>query len=204
MRNVEFERPLSVLDAIYTRRSVRSYANQRLDEATIRTLLDAAVQAPNAMLEQPWLFVVVQDRTLLRSLSDLAKTLWTQAPAFRPSLHGHASTAPPSAIAARVLDPAFDIFYAAPVLIVICARHPDDFITADCWLAAENLMLAACALGLGSCCIGGAIPALNTPEGQRLLGVPEDVTAVAPIVVGAVAGAVGPAPRRDPEILCWR
>jgi nitroreductase len=55
------ERPLSALDAIYTRRSVRSYTSQRIDASTVRALLDAAVQSPTAMLEQPRAFVVVQD-----------------------------------------------------------------------------------------------------------------------------------------------
>ena len=204
MSDPHLERPLSALDAIYTRRSVRKFTGDRLDDATVRALIDAAVQAPNAQLEQPWLFAVVQDRTLLRNLSDLAKTLWTSAPALRAALHGHDMSVPPAAIAARVADPGFDIFYGAPVLIVICARRPDEFVTAACWLAAENLMLAACALGLGSCCIGGAIPALRTPEGRRLLGLPDDVTAIAPIVLGVGAGEVEPVPRRDPEILCWR
>ena len=42
----ELERPLSALDVIFTRRSVRSYAPLKVDELTIRGLLDAAVQAP--------------------------------------------------------------------------------------------------------------------------------------------------------------
>lgn len=46
---------------------------------------------------------------------------------------------------------------------------------ADCWLAAENLMLSACALGLGTCCIGSAIPALNSPEAKSELGISADV-----------------------------
>lgn len=47
------ERPLSGLDAIFMRRSVRAYTTQKLDEATIRSLLDAAVQAPTAMHMEP-------------------------------------------------------------------------------------------------------------------------------------------------------
>lgn len=50
------ERPLTALDPIFTRRSVRAYAPQPVDEATIRALLDAAVQAPTAMHEEPWGF----------------------------------------------------------------------------------------------------------------------------------------------------
>lgn len=204
MSKSQLERPLTALDAIYTRRSVRSYQAQSLDESTVRALLDAAVQAPTALLEQPWLFVVVQDRRILRELSDLAKVLWTSEPALRPSPHRRDSSVPPAAIAIRLADPDFNIFYDAPVLIVICARRTDGFVDADCWLAAENLMLAASALGLGTCCIGGALPALNAPEGKAALGIPADVSAVAPIIVGVPAGKAEAVTRRDPEVLSWR
>ncbi|HET7217025.1 MAG TPA: nitroreductase family protein [Vicinamibacterales bacterium] len=204
MSTKQIERPLSALDAIYTRRSVRSYTTEVLDRPTVQALLDAAVQAPTAMLEQPWLFVVVQDRRVLRELSDLAKTLWIREPVLRPSIHHAEESTPPAAIAARLADPSFNIFYDATTLVVICARRTDGFVSADCWLAAENLMLAASALGLGTCCIGGALPALNAPEGKLALGIPPDVFAIAPIVIGVPAGSVHPVPRRDPEILGWK
>jgi nitroreductase len=66
-------RPLSALDAIFTRRSVRSSTAQALDETTIRALLDAAVQAPTAMHVEPWAFAVVQDPATLKRISDRAK-----------------------------------------------------------------------------------------------------------------------------------
>lgn len=74
------------------------------------------------------------------------------------------------------------------MLIVVCAKPMGPFVSADCWQAAENLMLAASALGLGTCCIGSAIPALNSPEAKSELGIPADVEAVAPIIVGVPSG----------------
>ena len=79
-------------------------------------------------------------------------------------------------------------------MIVICAKPMGAFAVADCWLAAENLMLAACAMGLGTCCIGSAVPALNTVDAKAELGIPLDVTAVAPIIVGVPSGSVGRSP----------
>ena len=58
-----------VLDAIRSRRAVRSYAPERLGETPILELLDAAVRAPTAMHREPWAFVVVQDRATLQRLS---------------------------------------------------------------------------------------------------------------------------------------
>jgi len=71
-------RPLSALDAIFMRRSVRAYTTQKLDEATIRSLLDAAVQAPTAMHMEPWVFAVIQDEATLKRYSKRAKGNWAK------------------------------------------------------------------------------------------------------------------------------
>jgi nitroreductase len=60
---------LSALDAIFMRRSIRACAPDRLDEETVGSLLDAAVQAPTAMHTELWASVVVQDRATLKRLS---------------------------------------------------------------------------------------------------------------------------------------
>ncbi|MGH9237291.1 MAG: nitroreductase family protein [Vicinamibacterales bacterium] len=198
------ERPLTALDVIYGRRSVRSYARKPLEASTIRALLDAAVQAPTAVHKQPWLFVVVEDQWVIGCISDRAKALFTEE-----GWKGSHSAVPASAsvhaqFLRRLNDPSFNLFCDAPVLVVICGRDSTPFVAADCWLAAENLMLAATALGLGSCCIGAAIDALNTPEVKTLLRIPVDVHAIAPIVVGIPVGTVAPVPRREPEIISWR
>jgi nitroreductase len=197
------ERPLSALDAIFTRRSVRAYAPQILGESTVRSLLDAAAQAPTALHAEPWAFLVVQDRAALKRLSDRAKGKWSEEAAHYRDLHPAGDPAVGLAFAERMANPDFCIFYDASTLIVVCARLHGPFVDADCWLAAENLMLAACALGLGSCCIGSAIPVLNSPETKAELGIPRDVRAVAPIIVGVPSSAAGPVPRKAPEILSW-
>jgi nitroreductase len=193
---------LSALDAIFMRRSVRAYHRRKIDDATVRALLDAAVQAPTAVHMEPWAFGVIQDDAMLRRYSDLAKASWIEEAAKYRDLH-HVPVAA-SGFAARLADPAFSIFYDAGTLIVIYAKPMGPFVVPDCWLAAENLMLAACALGLGTCCIGSAVAALNTPEAKAELHVPADVTAVVPIVVGVPAGGAAGVSRREPEILFWK
>jgi nitroreductase len=196
--------PLSALDVIFMRRSVRDYAPQQLDKATIKSLLDAAVQAPTAMHEEPWSFVVIQDRALLRRYSDIAKGNWAAEAAHYRQLHPPADAEAAQAFVQRFASPDFCIFYNAPALIAICAKRSGPFATADCWLAAENLMLAACALGLGTCCIGSAAPALNSPAVKAELGIPNDVDVVAPIIVGVPAAEATESARRTPDILMWK
>lgn len=52
-------------EAIAGRRAVRQYTAESLDKDTIRRLIGAAVLAPSAINEQPWVFTVVSDQALL-------------------------------------------------------------------------------------------------------------------------------------------
>lgn len=194
---IQSELPMSAMDAIYHRRAVRDYAPQKIDQAMIRTLLDAAVHAPTAVKEEPWAFVVIQDKALLNRLSDNVKELLSAGtdpihPPEKNLLHDHFT------------NPQFNAFYNAGTLIVICGKPLGTFVVSDCWLAAENLMIAACANGLGTCPIGLAVTALNTPHWKKEFGIPADITAFAPIILGMPAGVNPPVPRKEPEILVWK
>ena len=197
-------RPLTALDAIFSRRSVRAYAPDSVDAATIRSLLDAAVQAPTAMHQEPWAFVVIQDGATLKRLSDRAKKNWAREADDYRGLHGDGAGAATQALVQQFGSPDFCIFYDATTLIVICAKPMGPFVSADCWLAAENLMLAAAALGLGTCCVGSAIPMLNSSETRSELKIPGDVRAIAPIVVGVPREPANEVTRKEPQILDWQ
>jgi nitroreductase len=190
------EASMSVMDAIQHRRSVRDYASKTIERKVIQTLLDAAVHAPTAMHEEPWSFAVVQDKNVLDRLSESAKKL----------VHNEAqgSDTDRAKHTLHVVDkPDFHVFYNAGTLIVIFSKLQGAFAVADCWLAAENLLLAACAQGLGTCVIGFAVSALNTPEWKSELKIPAEMTAIAPMIVGVPAGETPPVPRKAPEILSW-
>lgn len=195
---------MSVAEAIHRRRAVRSYTPAKVDRSAILALLEAAVLAPTAMHEEPWSFVVVQDIATLEHLSDRAKALWTQTATAHEQALDPVARARERHLGELLTDPGFDIFYDAATLIVICARPTSHFVEADCWLAAENLMLMATSLGLGTCPIGFAIPVLNAPEVKAELGIPADQKAVAPIIVGFPRGVVKVVGRKPPEVLCWR
>lgn len=188
---------LTAIEAIYARCSVRSYDAQRLDRPTVTALLSAAVRAPTAVHQEPWAFVVIQDPDVLKRLSDMAKPLFAQE-AHRAHLDS----------GAHGLDifasPAFNIFYNAGTLIVVCGLSAAPFAMADCWLAAENLMLAACAQGLGTCVIGSALAALNLPDVKAELGISAEFSAIAPIIVGKPDGKTALTSRKEPRVLAWR
>jgi len=195
---------VGILEAIHGRRSVRDFAPTPIDRSTIDTLLQAAVAAPTAVHEEPWLFAVVQDPAGLARISDKAKALWRQQiAAGASSPRGAAAESDLAALAKRLSDPKFSIFYNAGTLIVIAAKPLGPFVAADCWLAAENVMLAAYGLGLGTCCIGFALGALNTPQMKMDLRLPDDATVVAAIIVGHPASRPAPVPRKPPQIASW-
>ena len=182
---------MELTDAITGRRAIRDYTPAPVDEATIRRLIAAAALAPSAVNEQPWVFTVVRNRGLLDQMSVAAKA--------------HMRTRPPAGASPQpsrsMLDDAtFHIFYHAPVLIVVSAASPSPWIVEDCTLAAENLMLAAYAAGLGSCWIGLAQSYCNTEEGKAALGLAATATAVAPIIVGHPNAPSPATPRHPPEI----
>ena len=193
--DMAFSNP-SVFQAILARHSVRTYAPRPVPEAAIRTLLEAAVRAPTAMHMEPWAFVVVQDPVWLQHASDVAKPLFLD--------HLRQAGAGPAGVSKTFSDNAFNVFHHAGTLIVICAKTGLAFSEADCWLAAENLMLAACSLGLGTCVVGSAQTALNTAAVKAELGIPEDYTAHAPIVVGYPSGETPATSRKEPRVLAWK
>jgi nitroreductase len=190
------ETSLSAMKAIQQRRSVRDYTSQTIDKSVIQMLLDAAVLAPTAMHEEPWPFAIIQNNKVLDRLSETAKKL------VRNEAQGSDTDRAKHTL--HVMDkPDFHVFYNAGTLIAIYSKLPGPFVVADCWLAAENLLLAACAQGLGTCVIGFAVAALNTPEWKAELKIPAAMTAIAPMILGVPAGVTPPAPRKLPEILTW-
>jgi len=179
-------------DVLYGRRAVRAFTAEPVAEPLLRQLIEAAVQAPSAVNEQPWAFSVVRDPAVLDRISTASKA--------------HILAAPPAGLDRAFLhevieNPDFDIFYHAPALIVISSAPAGHWAVENCSLAAENLMLAACAAGLGTCWIGLAQTWLGTTEGKATLRIPQTALPVAPIIVGHPESSPTPVPRKTPEIV---
>jgi nitroreductase len=184
-----------ILRAIHERRAIRSFRPEAVPERLVHDLLAAAVRAPTAMRLEPWGFAVVQDKATLQRYSNRAKAALLKS--------GLAGLGLKEEYVQILENPSYNIFYDASTLIVICRRTAGPFAEADCWLAAENLMLAAPALRLGTCCIGFALAVLNMPEIKHELCIPDEGAAVAPIIVGFPSGTTKLVPRKPPEILRW-
>lgn len=185
---------MELLKAIYQRHATRDFSDAVVTPGVVLDLLRAAAQAPSALNLQPWAFAVWHGRDRLADYSERAKA------------HLLAATDPDYGLDPRIDDytsPGVNVFHGADTLILICARPGRFDPVEECFLAAENLMLAAHGMGLGSCPVGFARSWFNLPETKALLGLPLDHTAVLPIVVGYPAHAPRPPLRKDPEITVW-
>ena len=181
---------MELRDAINGRRATRNFLQTAVTRAAITSLIDAAVQAPNAMNGQPWHFTAIRNASLLADIAATAKAHALKMTANNQhviQLHD-----------VLILND-YDIFYHAPALVIISVRS-GAWAVEDGALAAENLMLAAHETGLGSCWIGFAQAWLATREGRGAIGLPEEYTPVAPIIIGYPATPAPAISRKLPRI----
>jgi len=161
---------MDVLEAICTRRSIRRFEDRPVPEDFLEKLLRAAMSAPSARNSQPWWFLVIDDRQILR-----------QASTINP--YARMAAAAPLAIlvcADRRLE-----------------KSPG-YWPVDCAAAVENMLLAAHGLGLGAVWTG-VWPRQERMDGfRRLFGLPEPVVAHSMVVVGYAAEQPSPEDRYQP------
>jgi len=184
---------MNVLQAIRERRAVRDFRPEPVSAGLLYQLISAASWAPSAINEQPWQFTVITDKAVLDEISDRAKAwmrkdldAWPRSDHFRDIL----------------AEPEFHIFYNAPCLVVISTTSTGPWMREDAALAAENLMLLATSLGLGSCWIGFAQGWLNTPQGHQILNLSDKALVVAPIILGHPRTVPPPVARKAP-LISW-
>ncbi|HYC21007.1 MAG TPA: nitroreductase [Candidatus Bathyarchaeia archaeon] len=196
-----------VFENIYSRRSVRNYKSTDVPDDIIRELIKAGTYAPTAMNRQPWRFVVIKNKEMIARLSERAKKLWLDGldkvdESFDPQVKRLANV---------MQRPEFNVFYGAPVLILIFAGASSHqgtfaevenmFITDDCAAAAENMMLAARSLGIGSCWIGFGMPLDSDQEIRQELNVPDGYRLMAPLIFGYPVKDIEMAPPREADVI---
>lgn len=180
---------MELMTAIYERRAIRVFEERPVIESEVERLIDAAIQAPSAMDLEPWAFVVIEGKHRLEEYSGRAKERFLLHAPVNERIH------------AMLTDIGFNIFHGAPLLFVVCATSDDVQATEDCSLAAQNLMLAAHAMGLGSCPIGFSRPWLRLPETKKELGIPQEYIPAFPVVVGHPAEKPAAHRRRKPVVI---
>lgn len=166
---------------VHGRRSIRNFKDQEVSVETIEELIDCARYAPSDTNSQTWEFIAILNKQMIKDIADMT---WTQ-------LHRIAEESKskgldrPARLLVRSFGPYATAFANAPALIVCLATpyeskfrerifDPLGFVGDDVWdeegiksscLAAQNFMLAAHAMGLGTCPMTG--PVLTAQEQLR-------------------------------------
>jgi nitroreductase len=144
------------MKALLERRSIRTYTAQAIPEDVIKEVITAAMCAPSAGNEQPWHFVVINERKILDEV---------------PTFHKHAGMVKKAPLAILVCAD-------------LEKEVHKGFWVQDCSAAVENLLIAIADKGLGAVWTG-LYPREDRVEGmRRLLGIPEHIVPFALIPVG--------------------
>jgi nitroreductase len=184
-----------IIEAIKSRRAIRSFEEKPVPEAAIQTMLEAATYAPSAINIQPWKFTIITNRDAMKQLSDTAKPALIR---MLPDVGDEGLMA----IKKQLSNPLYNIFHNAPLLIFVSGvKSP--YGVYDCSMAAQNMMLTAYSLGLGSCWIGTAVGLANDPKIKAELGVPEDHEVHAAVIFG-YPKVFPPAPVKRPAVILKR
>jgi len=192
---------MELLEWIKHRRAIRRFAPKQIEEEALQQILEAGLYAPSAGGRQGVIFAVCQDQEVNQKLGKIKRANSN----FCMAKNGnYISTEQPSIVD----DPKLaSSFYDAPTVITMFAPKGFLFAAEDCAVAAENMMLAADALGIGSCYIGQGWTAFADPYGQEILkkwGIRTDCYAVMQLLLGYPReGDSHPAakPRKDGRIL---
>ena len=167
------------LKVIKERRSIRKYKAEQIKKEELDAILEAGTWAPTGMGKQSPVMVVVQDAETLAYLS-----------ARNAEIQGRPGTDP---------------LYGAPTAVVVLADGENPNWLKDGSLVMGNLMLAAQAVGVGSCWINRCTEFFDGPEGKALLGkwnLPETLRGVGICILGYAEGhAPAPKPRKEGYIV---
>ena len=171
----------AVMDNILSRRSVRSYTEQKLTDAQIETLLRAAMAAPSGSNIQPWSFVVLTDPseydTIFEGNFNMEK--FKQAAAVFVLCADTTVTRTPRG-------------GGEPVTM------PNGTWRDDLGAATENLLLAAESMGLGACWTASYPYEDRYMPPKKALGLPDTVIPYSIVPVGYPAGDEQPKDKWDP------
>ena len=185
----------NIVEIIKTRRCVREYKEDIVSDEDIKFLIDCARYAPSGFNMQPWSFIVVKNKDLLQKLSESGKK--SMIPILEPIKD---TSRKASDYLVFLKTKGTNMFYGAPVLVIILGNKNAPTADFDCAMAAENMMLAAHSKGMGSCWIGGLLPALMDEKILKELGASPDDKAVAPLIFGYPKGKTEMPEKLEPEV----
>lgn len=163
-----------VLDKMFSRRSIRKYESTIIPQDILEQIIKAGTYAASGMGKQSSIIIAVTNKELRDKLSRLNASVWDK----------------------KDMDP----FYGAPVVLAVLADKNVPTYKNDGSLVIGNMMLAAHALGIGSCWIHRAKEVFELPEGKEILtnlGIKGDYEGIGHCILGYPDSKLPAAPRKD-------
>ena len=151
------------MQTILHRRAIRRFDERQIDEELLQQILQAGLYAPSAGGKQGVIFAVCQDREVNERLGKIKRA--NSNPHMATAKNYVSKEQPSIADDPKLIN----AFYDAPTVITMFAPKNFLFSVDDCAVAAENMMLAADSLGIGSCYIGQGWTAFADSYGQEIL-----------------------------------
>lgn len=151
------------MQTILHRRAIRRFDARQIEEELLQQILQAGLYAPSAGGRQGVIFAVCQDKEVNERLGKIKRA---NSNPHMATAKNYVSKEQPSIADDPKLTNAF---YDAPTVITMFAPKNFLFSVDDCAVAAENMMLAADSLGIGSCYIGQGWTAFADSYGQEIL-----------------------------------
>ena len=180
-------------ELLKNRRSVRNYKDAPVSIEVIQEIIKESTLAPNAGNEQPWKFIIVNDKKMLKKISDESKKNILARIAANPDDYA-------KKYQKMLENKSFNVFYNAPCMVMILGFSNLKNLYIDCALAASYFMMAAVTRGLGTCWVNLGTE-IYDPDMINELGIPNNCKIVAPIVLGYPKKVPPIAKRKEPEIL---
>ena len=147
---------MDILEAIFTRRSIRKFTSEQVSEIDLTTILKAGFQAPSAHNYQPWHFVISKDKNKFEKIA---------------KFHSYAKMLPQADICIIVCGDENK-------------QSMTGFLVEDCSAAIENMLLAAHGIGLGAVWCGLYPVSQFTKEMKKLFIFPDSIIPIGMIVLG--------------------
>jgi len=190
---------MDFFDVVTTQRAMRRLKPDAIPDDIMRRIMDAAICAPSGGNRQNWSFVVVRDPAKRARLGELYREAWGEL--MKVPYYASASKEPASSPAGKMLASARHLgehLGEAPVIVLACvALDPGVKASlttgASIYPAIQNIMLAARALGIGSCIT--TIHRFRDAQVKELLAIPAEVETAALIPLGYPLGKFGRPPR---------
>lgn len=173
------------LQVIRNRRSVRAFMPEQIKDEELKGIIDAGIYAPSANNQQPWHFTVIQNKELIERLNNGFKELAKKSDNDYIKRVGE--------------NDKFHVFYNAPTVVLISGNENIMSAAVDCSAAAENMLIAAESLEIGSCWVGFINYLLNSEMGKEYikeLGIPEGYKQLHAVALGYKKVNISNAPAR--------